>query len=171
MALVVSVWGALDEYTPLLMSATGVAASSVPMLLLVIWAGAAVGGLLAGPAGRLGTTGLAVLIVCGAGLLAVGALTGKPGVVLVGLAFGAFQLASVLADMRLQHSIAGDARATVTSLAGMLTDVGTVFVYGSYAVLADIGGHGGASAMLALPCGDLVVAVGHSPLDLKCGSG
>ena len=150
-ALVVSVWGALDEYTPLLMSAMGVAASNVPVMLLVVWAGAAIGGVLAGPAGRLGTKGLAVLIVCGAGLLAVGALSGKPGVILVGLAFGTFQLASVLADMRLQHSISGDARATVTSLAGMSTDVATVFVYGSYAVLADIGGHGGAFAMLALP--------------------
>jgi MFS family permease len=150
-ALVVSVWGALDEYAPLLMAATGVAASTVPVLLLVIWAGAAVGGVLAGPAGRLGTRGLAVLIVTGAALLAVGALTGKPGVVLVGLAFGAFQLASVLADTRLQHSIGGEARATVTSLAGMSTDVATVFVYGSYAVLADIGGHGGAFAILALP--------------------
>jgi hypothetical protein len=120
-------------------------------MLMVVWAGAAIGGMLAGPAARLGSRGLAALIVCGAVLLAVGGLTGKPGVVLVGLAFGAFQLARVLADVRLQHSIAGDARATVTSLAGMSTEAATVAVYGGYAVLADIGGHGGAFAILAMP--------------------
>ena len=33
----------------------------------------------------------------------------------------------------------------------MSTDVATLAVYGSYAALTDIGGHGGAFAMLALP--------------------
>ncbi len=46
---VTSVWGALDEYTPLLAHDTGVAQATVPWLLLVIWAGATAGGLLAGP--------------------------------------------------------------------------------------------------------------------------
>lgn len=42
-------------------------------------------------------------------------------------------------------------RVTVTSLAGMSTDVATLAVYGSYAALACLGGHGGAFAMLIPP--------------------
>ena len=33
----------------------------------------------------------------------------------------------------------------------MSTDVATLAVYGSYAALVDVGGHGGAFAMLSLP--------------------
>jgi hypothetical protein len=33
----------------------------------------------------------------------------------------------------------------------MSTDVATLAVYGSYAALVDVGGHGGAFAMLVLP--------------------
>ena len=73
------------------------------------------------------------------------------GVLPLAAAFSIFQLATVVADTRLQNSISGPARATVTSLAGMSTDVGTLVVYGSYAALAEIGGHPGAFAALMLP--------------------
>jgi MFS family permease len=151
-ALVTAVWGALDEYTPLLIRGTGVAAANVPLLLLVIWACATAGGLLAGHGQRLPTPWFAALLVAAAAALAAGALTGRPaGVVLVAVAFGGFELASVVAGARLQHSITGPARATVTSLAGMSTDVATLAVYGSYGALAGLAGHGGAFAVLALP--------------------
>ena len=150
--VVVSVWGALDEYTPLLIEDGGVSASDVALLMVVIWAGAAAGGLLAGRAARLSSTTLAGLICCGAMLMAAGALSRHPlGVFALAAAFGIFQLATVVADTRLQEAISGPARATVTSLAGMSTDVATLAVYGSYAALVDVGGHGGAFAMLSLP--------------------
>ena len=151
-AVVASVWGALDEYTPLLIESGGVSASDVALLMVVIWAGAAAGGLLAGWGARLSSTALAGLICCGAALMAAGALSEHPTrLVALAAAFGVFQLATVVADTRLQEAISGPARATVTSLAGMSTDVATLAVYGSYAALTDIGGHGGAFAMLALP--------------------
>jgi MFS family permease len=151
-AVVASVWGALDEYTPLLIGSTGVDAAEVSLLMVVIWAGAATGGLLAGPAARLGTRSLALLLCCGAALMATGALSNHPvGVLGLAAAFGIFQLVTVVADTRLQDSISGPARATVTSLAGMSTDVVTLVVYGSYAALAEIGGHPGAFAVLMLP--------------------
>ena len=157
-AVVASVWGALDEYTPLLIGSTGVDAAEVSLLMVVIWAGAAAGGLLAGPAARLGTRSLAWLLCCGAALMATGALSNRPvGVLGLAAAFGIFQLVTVVADTRLQGSISGPARATVTSLAGMSTDVVTLVVYGSYAALAEIGGHRGAFAVLMLPY--LLVAV------------
>jgi MFS family permease len=148
-AVVASVWGALDEYTPLLIESTGVADADVALLMVVIWAGAAAGGLLAG---RLRASRLSLLICCGAILLIAGELAGHPtGVVAVAAAFGVFQLATMVADSRLQDSISSSARATVTSLAGMSTDVVTLAVYGSYPVLAEMGGHGTAFAALALP--------------------
>jgi MFS family permease len=154
--IVSAVWGALDEYTPLLIGATGVPEATVPLLLLVIWAAVALGGLITGAvtkrAANLRSPWLALLLVGAAGAMAAGALTGRPGgIVLVAVAFGAFQLADVLIGARLQASVTGPARATVTSLAGMGTDLATLAVYGSYAALAGAAGHGGAFAILALP--------------------
>jgi hypothetical protein len=65
----------------------------------------------------------------------------------------------------LQNSITGPARATVTSLGGM----STLLLYGSYAALADLGGHGGAFALLALPYLAISLWLLTSRvLDLKC---
>lgn len=151
-AVVGSVWGALDEYTPLLIESGGVSAADVSLLMVVVWAGASAGGLAAGRVARWGSTAFAALVGVGAVLMAAGALTQHPlGVVALAAAFGVFQCATIVADARLQNSIAGPARATVTSLAGMSTDVATLAVYGSYAALVDLSGHPGAFALLMLP--------------------
>ncbi|NEC73306.1 MFS transporter, partial [Streptomyces rochei] len=144
--------GALDEYTPLLAEDTGVAQETVPWLLLVIWAGATAGSLLAGPAERLTTTGFAVLIAGSALALAVGAAAGTPvALLLVALAFGGFQLATVLADARLQRRIDDTGRATLTSVAGLGTELGTLATYGAYAATASATGHGTAFAWATVP--------------------
>ncbi|WKX07612.2 MFS transporter [Streptomyces sp. NL15-2K] len=147
-----AVWGALDEYTPLLVRDLGVAEQTVPYLILLIWAGATSGSLLAGAAERLGTVGLAVLLTGGALALAAGAVARTPaGVGLVALAFGAFQLADVLADVRLQHRIDDTRRATLTSVAGLGTDLGTIAVYGAYGILGTTASHGTLFALFAMP--------------------
>ncbi|CAM5238511.1 MFS transporter [Streptomyces aurantiogriseus] len=149
---VAAVWGALDEYTPLLIRDTGVADETVPYLLLLVWAVVTAGSLLAGTAERLGTTGLAVLLAGGALALAMGAAAGTlAGIALVGLAFGCFQLAEVLADVRLQHRIDDTRRATLTSVASLGTELVTVAVYGVYAMLGGSAAHGTVFAVLALP--------------------
>jgi MFS family permease len=147
-----AVWGALDEYTPLLVRDTGVADGTVPYLLLLVWAGATAGSLLAGAGERLTTTGLAVLLA-GAGLaLAAGSAAGTPaGLVLVALAFGGFQAATVLADARLQRRIEATGRATLTSVAGLGTELATVAVFGGYALIASGSGHSTAFALFAVP--------------------
>ncbi|MER7459240.1 MFS transporter [Micromonospora sp. NPDC126480] len=156
--VVAAVWGALDEYSPLLAYDTGVAASTVPLLLLFTWLGAAAGGLLAPAGERLGRRGYAGLLAGSAVALAVGALVGHPGgFLLVGVAFCGFQLATVLADARLQARITGPSRATVTSLAGMATDVTIIAVYATYGGLATATGNGVAFAVAAVPY--LVVAL------------
>ncbi|MFC8616764.1 MFS transporter [Micromonospora purpureochromogenes] len=155
---VAAVWGALDEYTPLLARDTRVAESTVPLLLLLVWAGVTVGGLLAAPAERLGTRGYAALLTVAAVALAAGAGLRHPaGFVLVGVAFCAFQLATVLADARLQARITGPGRATVTSVAGMATDLTIIAVYGGYALVAAVGGNRAAFVVAAVPY--LLVAV------------
>ncbi|MFF8682276.1 MFS transporter [Streptomyces sp. NPDC015237] len=149
---VTAVWGALDEYTPLLALDTGVAEETVPWLLLVIWAGATGGSLLAGAADRLTATGFAALLAGSALAMAVGAAAGTPAaLVLVGLAFGGFQLATVLADARLQRRIDDTGRATLTSVAGLGTELGTLATYGAYAVASSATGHGTAFALAAVP--------------------
>ncbi|AQS70616.1 MFS transporter [Streptomyces pactum] len=149
---VTAVWGALDEYTPLLVRDTGVARETVPWLLLVIWAGATAGSLLAGTAGRLTTTGFAALLTGSALALAVGAVAGTPAaLVLVAVAFGGFQLATVLADARLQERIDDTGRATLTSVAGLGTELGTLTTFGAYAAAATVTGHGTAFALSAAP--------------------
>lgn len=156
--MVTAIWGALDEYTPLLAGDTGVARETVPVLLLLLWAGVTAGGLLAPLGERLTTRGYAALLACSGTALAAGALYPRPaGFVLVAAGFCGFQLATVLADARLQARITGTSRATVTSLAGTVTDLGTIAVYGGYALLATGAGNGVAFAVLAVPY--LIVAL------------
>ncbi|MEV5235955.1 MFS transporter [Streptomyces pseudogriseolus] len=149
---VAAVWGALDEYTPLLVREAGVADAVVPGVLLVIWGGATAGSLLAGEGERFGTGGLAVLVGGGGVALAVGALAGTVvGLLLVAVAFGAFQAATVLAEARLQHRIEATGRATLTSVAGLGTELVTLTVFAGYAVVASGHGHGAAFAVAAVP--------------------
>ncbi|RSM58085.1 MFS transporter [Actinoplanes sp. ATCC 53533] len=158
LAVVTAIWGALDEYTPLLAGDTGVARETVPVLLLLLWLGVTAGGLLAPLGERLTTRGYAALLACSGVALAAGALSARPaGFVLVAAGFCGFQLATVLADARLQARITGTSRATVTSLAGTATDLGTIAVYGGYALLATGAGNGAVFAVLAVPY--LIVAL------------
>ncbi|NNN33987.1 MFS transporter [Streptomyces sp. S3(2020)] len=149
---VAAVWGALDEYTPLLARDTGVAETTVPYLVLLVWTLVTAASLLTGPAERLGTTGTAWLLAGSALALAVGAGSGTPaGIALVGLAFGGFQLAEVLADVRLQHRIDESRRATLTSVASLGTELVTVAAFGAYALLGTTAAHGTVFVVLAVP--------------------
>ncbi|MFF6973941.1 MFS transporter [Streptomyces tsukubensis] len=147
-----TVWGSLDEYVPLLAAATGTAVGDVPLLVLVVYAGVAVGGVLAGRARRWGAGATAGLLAGAALLMAVGALSGSPfGFALLAPAFLVFQLTDVVADARLQESLTGRARATVTSLAGLGTELTTLLVYGLYGAASGHADHGTLFALFAVP--------------------
>ncbi|NUR38779.1 MAG: MFS transporter, partial [Streptomyces sp.] len=149
---VAAVWGALDEYTPLLARDTGVAEATVPYLILLVWTLVTVATLLSGPAERLGTTGMAWLLAGSALALAVGAALRTPaGIALVGLAFGGFQLAEVLADVRLQHRIDDARRATLTSVASLGTELVTVLTFAAYALLGARADHSTVFVILSVP--------------------
>ena len=75
---VVTVWGSLDEYLPLLATEAGAAARDVPLLALLVYAGMAAGGVLADRVRRLRGRGIATVLAAAAALLAAGALAGTP---------------------------------------------------------------------------------------------
>jgi MFS family permease len=154
---ITSIFMALEEYTPLLATAGGASETQVPWWEAVVWGGLTVGGLVAGRFSGLRTGGLAALVASAALVLAAGAATGVAGgLVLVAVAFGLLQICSVLAQARLQESMTGEARATVTSLASLGDELGALPIYLAYGGLADAGGDGLAFAVLAVPY--LVVA-------------
>jgi hypothetical protein len=139
---VVTVWGSLDEYLPLLATESGAAAPDVPLLALLVYAGMAAGGVLADRVSRLRGRGIGCVLAAAAALLAAGALAGTPaGFALVALAFAGFQAVTVVVDARLQAAIEGRARSTVTSLAGLLTEVATIATYALYAAGSAVASH------------------------------
>jgi len=156
--LLTTVWGALDEYVPLLAAETGASTREVPFLVLAVWVGVTVGSLLAARAERLSARFMGAAIAVAGLVMAVGALSGAPvGFVLLALAFLVFQMADVVADARLQAAITGPSRATVTSLAGLGTGVSTLLMYATYGAASQYTGHGPLFALFALPY--LVVAL------------
>ncbi|MBP2708370.1 MFS transporter [Microbispora sp. RL4-1S] len=119
----------LDEYIPFLAESTGVPVSAVPLLVLLVSAGMTAGGWAAGRAPGAIAPGLAVGAVC----LAAGAASRLPaGFVLVAAAFGVFHWAVAGIDARLQEQVADGSRATVTSMAGLGTEVVCLAVYAGY---------------------------------------
>src|SRR3954471_12162689 len=149
---ITSIFMALEEYTPLLATAGGASESQVPWWEAVVWGGLTVGGLVAGRFSQLGSRGVAAMVASAALFLVAGAATGRAaGLVLVAVAFVLLQVGSVLAQTRLQESMTGAARATVTSLASFGDELGALPVYLAYGRLADAGGDGLAFAVLAVP--------------------
>ncbi|MFG2246311.1 MFS transporter [Spirillospora sp. NPDC048823] len=145
---------ALDEYVPLLVRSTGVAAASVPLLVMVVTVGDAVGGWLAGR----GVRWLAPVLAVGAVCLAAGSLGGRPGgLVLVAVAFGVFRWAMAAADARLQERIGDGARATVTSVAGLGSETVAVLMFASWALGSRWGDAGVLMGLASVPY--VVVAV------------
>ncbi|QFZ24824.1 MFS transporter [Saccharothrix syringae] len=121
---------AFEEYFPLLARDWGVPVVWAPLATLAIP--------LAGAAGAaLGGTGLppGPLLAAAAVLLGVAGLAGHPaGLAAVAVFYGVYQFVLVGAEARLQERITGDARATVTSVAGLGSEVLSLAVYAAWAV-------------------------------------
>lgn len=93
--------------------------------------GSALGGWLAGR----GTRRLPTVLAVGGGCLALGATSGRAeGMVLLAISYGCFEWAMIGADTRLQERVPDRVRATVTSIAGLGTEVAAVTAFGGYAL-------------------------------------
>jgi hypothetical protein len=126
---------AFDEYFPLLARGVGASNTLVPLLIAGTVAAQAIGGALAGPAYRLPASVFAIGLGATAGLIAWGSLSGTAaGFVPIALGYGVMQLVIVVADARLQDTIEGPARATVTSVSGFFAEVFAVAVYAGFAL-------------------------------------
>nr|WP_279580856.1 MFS transporter [Fodinicola feengrottensis] len=125
---------AVEEYFPLLARDWGVPTGLVPVAVLGIPLAGAAGAFLGGSSGRLRTGAVAALVAAAAVGLAAAGLSRQPlGLVAVAGSYGLYRLALVVVDARLQDRIDGAARATVTSVAGLGTDLASFAVYAAWA--------------------------------------
>jgi MFS family permease len=137
---------AIEEYFPLLAAGWGVPTAINPAVTLVITIGGAAGAALAARAGRLAGWGLAgLLLTAGLALAGAAALHRPAGIVLVAVFNGLYRLVFVIADARLQAVIDGAARATVTSVAALASELAGIVLYAAWA----LGGAWSAAALTA----------------------
>jgi hypothetical protein len=113
----------------------GVGPAAVPLAILAIPMAGAVGAALGGRAGRLPDRGVVVLFVLGVAALGTAAVWARPlAIAAVAVFYGLYRAVLVVAEARLQHRICGPHRATVTSVAGLGSELATLLVYGAWTV-------------------------------------
>ncbi|MEU7763586.1 MFS transporter [Nocardia sp. NPDC049190] len=140
---------AFDEYFALLADEAGVSTAVVPLLVGITVLGSLIGAVLAGRTeGISGRTMAAAVGVAGVlflgGALIVGVASHRPGAVYlltglgftaIGVSYGIVYNAGVVAGARLQAAIEGPARATVTSVSGLLGEMVALVVFAVAAVV------------------------------------
>lgn len=126
---------AIDEFVPLLARGAGAPDTTVPLLVATLSLAAAVGSWVAGWMPR----GAASMLTGAALLVALAALADPlAGSAAMAIWYGAVQLVRVMVDVRLQQSITGDARATVTSVAGVGAELATIVFFAGYGLALDV---------------------------------
>lgn len=143
---------AYDEFFPLVADAHGVEATTVPVLVALATLAQAVGTALAGRTARMSPRTLAVVVAGGAALISVGALVHPyAGFFGIALGYGLLNNAMVVAETRLQDSIQGPARATVTSVLGVGEETVALVTYAFVGLGAGVIGVPVAVALVGLP--------------------
>lgn len=143
---------AYDEYFPLVARDHGVATRTVPLLIALTVVGQVAGTVSAAGVARLSRRSLGAIEAVGALLVSVGALaTPYAGFVAIALGYGLLNAAMLAGETRVQDVITGPARATVTSVLGVLAEVVALTVYGAFAILARAAGFPLLVALLGIP--------------------
>lgn len=149
-----------DEYFPLVARGHGVSTTIVPVLIAVTVVGQAVGTALVGRTSQLSGRVVAVLLATGACLITVGALVSPyAGFVAIAVGYGLANNAMLVGETRLQDTITGPARATVTSVLGVLEEAGAIALFVCFAVGSRVLGFPELVALLALPAVLVALAV------------
>src|SRR3954451_13562994 len=149
---------AYDEYFGLLAGEHGVATDAVPWLVGLTVAGQLVGAALVGRTAGIAPATMSRWVAAGAGLMSVGALVVPTvGFVAIACGYGVLNNMMLVSEARLQQVIRGPARATVTSVAGLGTEVGALLVYGGFAFASPLLS---VSVLVALVGVPLVVVAG-----------
>jgi MFS family permease len=125
---------AYDEYFPLVAGEAGASTSAVPLLVALIVAGQLVGSAIAGRMASLSRRGVTLMVASSGVLIAAGAVAGHPlGFVAIAGGYGLMESATIVSEAKLQDTISGPARATVTSVSGLASEVGAVAIYAAIA--------------------------------------
>ena len=126
---------AIEEYFPLLAADWTVPVDLVPPAVLAISLAGALGAASAGIADRLPPAAHAVGFAAVLALLGVALeLDAAVGLFAVCVSYGLYRVVLVVVDARLQAAITGPSRATVTSVAGLGTELGGITLFGVWAV-------------------------------------
>ncbi len=120
---------AFDEYFGLLAGEHGVDTRDIPLLFALVFVGTVTGTFLAGRTTGMSARVMAIAVAVAGVLFGVGSLAGAVGFLAIGVAYGILYNTSIVAEARMQDSIEGPARATVTSVSGLLSEVVAVAVY------------------------------------------
>ena len=128
---------AVDEYVPLLARAADIPDPWIPVVLAGLPLAAAAGNALAGAAARRRAAVVAVPLALATGLVVLTAAAGSPALLpVLGIWYMAVNLATVLADARLQAAVTGPARATVTSVAALGSELAAIAMFVAVAALS-----------------------------------
>ncbi len=162
-AAVLGAFDAVEEYFPLLLAGWGIPTAVIPLADLPIVMAGVAGAALAGVGSRMPPWGLGAVLGVAMLLLGGAGLAGHPaGIAAVAVFYGGYRLVLVVVDARLQERIASRSRATVTSVAGLGTELVTFGVYAAWA-------GGGAPLLAAL--GVLIAVALPVLLRSRTGSG
>ncbi len=124
-----------DEYFALLADEQGAATAAIPLLVAITSLGEMVGTALAGRTARTRNVIMASLLVVAALFYVAGAIVGGVlGFVGLAIACGIHNNVLVVVDARLQDAIEGPARATITSVSGLLSEGVAVVTFAVYAI-------------------------------------
>lgn len=126
---------AFDEYFGLLAREGGAITEFVPVLVALTVVGQVIGAATAGRTATMSGPVMGAVVATGAVLLATGALLGGfAGFAAIGLGYGALHNTAVVAEARLQDAMSGRARATVSSVVGLTSELLSVAVFAGFAV-------------------------------------
>jgi MFS family permease len=152
-AMALGSFDTVEEYFPLMAAGWGVPVAWVPVVDLPIIAAGVLGAALAGRVAGLRASTIGVLLGVPMALFLLAGLLRQPiGIAVVAGCYGVYRAVLVVVDARLQDRIESRSRATVTSVAGLGTDVLSFAIYAAW-VLGEVPGVAavGLLAALALP--------------------
>lgn len=160
-----------DEYFPLVARAHGVSTAVVPVLIGVTVVGQATGTALVGRTARVDGRLVGVMVAAGSVLISVGVLvTPYAGFVAVAVGYGLCNNAMLVGETRLQDRISGPARATVTSVLGVLEDLSAIALFGCFALGSRLLGFPELVALMAFPAVLVALAVARWLPDERVGA-
>jgi MFS family permease len=149
-----------DEYFPLVARDHGVSTTVVPVLVAITVVGQAIGTALVGRTSRFRGPSVATMLAVGSVLISVGALVSPyAGFVAIAVGYGLCNNAMLVGETRLQDSITGPARATVTSVLGVLEDLSAIGLFACFAIGSRALGFPELVALLAFPAVLVALAV------------